>query len=528
MRCRFYIVFLLVLILPACTLTSPQEVTQPTATNSVPTPTVEQPTSTPGIPTASPNSPSSTPPAIASPTTAPTAPILPTQLASLAGSDSLGDPYYPELGNGGYDVVHYLIEMQVDVEDNVVTGTTTIAARATQNLSAFNLDFQGLGISSVTVDGAQARTASAGSELTITPTTAIANGTTFTTTIIYQGRPTPVLSPSVAEPLGWSHYQNGIYVASEPAGAAGWFPVNDHPRDKATYTFRITVAKPWVVAANGLLRDTIDNGAERTFVWESTRPMASYLATVNIADFVVTQEQGPDGIPIRNYFPRSIAAQATQVFAPTAAMLEYFQGLFGPYPFEAYGVVVPDQNLGFALETQTLSVFGRDIATAPPARVERIVAHELAHQWFGDSVSVYNWQDIWLNEGFATLGEWLWEEHSAGKAAAEETIRETYQEFVSQPEPPPASPPRTNLFNQSVYERGGLTLAALRLQVGDEQFFQILKTYAERYRYGNAATADFIAVAEEVTGSQLDDFFQGWLYESALPPIPALNLSEGP
>jgi aminopeptidase N len=315
------------------------------------------------------------------------------------------------------------------------------------------------------------------------------------------------------------------FVASEPAGAAGWFPVNDHPRDKATYTFRITVAKPWVVAANGLLSDTIDDGAERTFVWDSTRPMASYLATVNIGDFVMTEETGPGGLPIRNYFPRSIASTAAHVFAPTADMIGYFEGVFGPFPFEAYGVVVPDQELGFALETQTLSVFGRDIATARPEHMERIVAHELAHQWFGDSVSVYNWQDIWLAEGFATLGEWLWQEHTDGKTAADTTIRDTYQSFVNQPEPPPARPPRTDLFNQGVYGRGGLTLAALRLEVGDERFFQILRTYADRFRYGNATTADFIAVAEEVSATQLDAFFQGWLYDTDMPAIPALNLS---
>jgi aminopeptidase N len=253
--------------------------------------------------------------------------------------------------------------------------------------------------------------------------------------------------------------------------------------------------------------------------------MASYLATVNIGDFVRTDESGPRGLPIRNYFPRAIAGTAAPVFAPTAEMLDYFEGLFGPYPFEAYGVVVPDEELGFALETQTLSVFGRDIATARPDRAERIVAHELVHQWFGNSVSVYNWQDIWLNEGFATLGEWLWTEHTDGKTAADAAIRGTYESFLRRQAPPPGRPPADDLFNQSVYGRGGLTLVALRLHVGDEAFFNILRTYAGRFRYSNASTADFIAVAEEVTGSNLDALFQDWLYNQELPAIPALNLT---
>jgi aminopeptidase N len=437
----------------------------------------------------------------------------------------MGDPYYPGLGNSGYDVLHYRIALDVDVETNTVAGTTTIAARATQALSTFNLDFQGPAPVDVTVDGAASRTEANGGELTITPETPIQSGTVFSTTIAYKGTPASVRSPAVPTLQGWTRYENGIFVASEPAGASGWFPANDHPRDKAAFTFRITVDKPWVVAANGLLRETIDEGAERTFVWETTRPMASYLATVNIGDFVVTEERGPGGLPIRNYFSRAVADEATRVFAPTTAMIDYFDDIFGPYPFEAYGVVVADRELGFALETQTLSLFGRDLATADPERVEHIVAHELAHQWFGNSVSVETWQDIWLNEGFASLAEWLWQEHSDGRAAAEASIRGAYRFFANRALPPPGRPPRDDLFNQGVYGRGGLTLAALRLHIGDEHFFQTLRTYADRFRYGNATTADFVAVAEEISGAQLDAFFQGWLYETELPAIPALDLA---
>ena len=519
------ILLLLVVLLPACgqmtarveetsqptfpPTTQPRSTTAP-ATAVPPTSTVSQPTQTPA-----PATPSASATVPAPSATAP---------ADAITQDSLGDPYYPQLGNGGYDVAHYNIDLAVDVERNVVSGTTTIAARAIQDLPAFNLDWEGPEPSGVTVDGVPARTSIRNGELTIAPPAALPASTIFTTTVAYRGTPDLVGPPDVFTG-GWTHYEDGIYVTSEPFGASGWFPANDHPRDKATYTFRITVPEPWIVAANGLLRDTIDQGTTTTFVWETMRPMASYLATVNIGDFVIMEETGPGGLPVRNYFPRSIAQSAAPVFAPTVEMIGYFERLFGPYPFEAYGVVVPDQELGFALETQTLSVFGRDIATARPERVEGIVAHELAHQWFGNSVSVYNWEDIWLSEGFATLGEWLWLEHRGGKEAADEAIRATYAYFLRRSTPPPGRPPATDLFNQGVYGRGGLTLAALRLEVGDERFFQILRTYGERFRYGNASTADFVAVAEEVGGAELDTFFQGWLYETELPSIPALGLA---
>jgi aminopeptidase N len=394
--------------------------------------------------------------------------------------------------------------------------------QAISDLGAFNLDFQGFDIQSIVVADQPATYRRTAHELTITPAMPIRHVATFTTTIAYAGVPQTIIPEAVPIAIGWSRYADGVFVVSEPSGAAAWYPANDHPRDKATYTFRITVAKPYVVAANGLLRDTIDNGDTRTYIWLASDPLASYLATVNIGRFVGQIEQGPNGLPIRNFFPPDVAANARMVFAPTAAMIDYFDDLFGPYPFEAYGVAVADQDLGFALETQTLSVFGRDLAGAPPEQAESTVAHELAHQWFGDSVSVANWQDIWLNEGFATYAEWLWQEHDDGPQARDASVEQTYR-FV-EGAPPPGRPPPNNLFNGGVYGRGALTLHALRLRIGDEAFFDTLRSYTERYRYGNASSADFIAVAEEISGQDLDAFFDAWLYQAALPEIPELGL----
>lgn len=456
-------------------------------------------------------------PTLLLPTAAPATTAPPAELPPVA--DSLGDRYYPQLGNGGYDVQRYTLALAVDVAQNVITGTATVAARASQALAVFNLDFSGLELDAVEVDGAPAATQRAGQELTIVPALPLTAGALFTATLRYHGTPQPVLSQAIPEEVGWNQYARGIYVASEPEGAATWFPVNDHPLDKALYSVRVTVPKPYVVASNGLLRETIDNGATTTYVWETSHLMASYLATVNIAEYVVQREQGPNGLPIRNYVPPALAAESQAVFAPTAAMIDYFDDLFGPYPFEAYGVAVIDTPLGFALETQTMSIFGRDAVTAPPGRVAGTVAHELAHQWFGNSVSIASWQDIWLTEGFATYASWLWAEHAGAPGTTEQIAQQAYDALAQRPLPPPGTPPPSNLFNRSVYERGALTLHALRRQVGDEAFFGTLRAYTERYRYGNASTADFVAVAEEVSGQQLDALFDAWLYDEQLPAL---------
>ena len=436
---------------------------------------------------------------------------------------SLGDLYYPELGNGGYDAEHYALDLTVDMERNNISGTLTLDARATADLAVFNLDFLGFEIAEIRVDDQPATFTRADRELMITPAGPIRTDENFQVIVAYQGTPRPIVPEAVPLRMGWNRYEKGVYVVSEPEAAATWYPVNDHPLDKATYTFRITVPAPLVVAANGQLQETIDNGTTITYLWQTRDPLASYLATVNIGDFVTDITTGPDGLPIRNYSPTSLADQARQAFAPTAEMIEYFTTVFGPYPFEAYGGVVADTELGFALETQTLSVFGRDLVLAPPDLAETVVAHEIAHQWFGNSVSIEQWRDIWLTEGFATYGEWLWQEQTDGPDARDAQIEAAYAQ-LDQQLPPPGSPPPTDLFNQSIYVRGGLTLHALRVEVGDELFFDILQTYTERFRHGNATTAEFIAVAEEVSGKDLDTLFTEWLYEQPLPSISQLDL----
>lgn len=442
----------------------------------------------------------------------------------LAGSPGMGDSLYPGFGNGGYDAVSYTLDINIhDVKTSDLSAITTIDAVATQDLSQFNLDFAGFEITSLTVNGEMAEFERKGQELTIIPAQMLANGEAFTTTVEYQGIPTPMTSKVLPFPTGWIVYENGIFVLSEPDGSASFYPVNDHPLDKATYTIIVTVPKPYEVAANGVLGETKDNGETTTYSFTVRDPMASYLTTINVHDFNLETMESESGIPIRNYYAATLPDNINEPFERQGEMIDYFSELFGPYPFEVYGALVMDTEFGAALENQTMSIFGVDMVDLDDIEgTEAVVAHELAHQWFGDSVSVGDWSSIWLNEGFATYGEALWVEYDYGSEGLNEWVTDVYNEVKAYPDfyPPPGDPASNDLFNGGVYLRGGLTLHALRLEVGDDAFFEIIRTYYDRYKFGNAVTEDFIAVAEEISGKDLDDFFNAWLYDEELPDLP--------
>ena len=359
-----------------------------------------------------------------------------------------------------------------DVATSELDGLTRIAAQATQNLSSFNLDFIGFEITSIVVNGQPAEFTRRGQELTITPLTSLAQNEPFTVEVRYQGSPGEMNSTAIPIQTGWVTFDGGSFVLSEPDGAATFYPVNDHPLDKASYTFRVRVPEPFEVAANGILMETVDNGTTTTFLFEARDPMASYLATVNIDEFDIETSQAENGIPIRNYFPTGLSEDYRRPFERQDEMLVYFSDIFGPYPFEVYGALLIDKQFGAALETQTLSIFS--IAMLDPQQPqgsEEVVAHELAHQWFGDSVSVGDWSDIWLNESFATYSQVLWLEHTRGRNAVDERIREMYAVVLQNRESmsPPGKPPADGLFNLGVYYWGALSLHALRLEVGDER-----------------------------------------------------------
>ncbi len=315
-----------------------------------------------------------------------------------AGTSGVGDPYFPDAGNGGYDVGHYTLDLAWDPARQHLDGVTTIRAVATQALASFSLDLVGLDVTAVEVDGDPSRWERRGDhELVVTPRRALREDATFRTVVRYGGRPAAIAG---AEPIDPGFMTDGreVYVASEPNGAPTLFPSNDHPTDKATYEIRVTVPDTLDVAANGLLRETIpgEGAGTETWVFDSLDPMATYLVQVVVANLRFQDVEGPAGLPIRNAYDADLGGDVDANFAQQGEMIGFFDDLFGPYPFAIYGAVVVDEDLGFALETQTLSLFGSD------ALAEPVVAHELAHQWFGDDVSLGSWRDIWLNEGFAS------------------------------------------------------------------------------------------------------------------------------
>ncbi|MEE6305870.1 M1 family metallopeptidase [Plantactinospora veratri] len=434
------------------------------------------------------------------------------------GADGVGDDYFPTYGNAGYDVDRYEIKVRYDPKADQLSGTTTVSASATADLARFNLDLAGLTVRSVTVDGAPATSARQGNELVVTPAKGLPTGTRFSTVIAYDGKPAPLRNKDLGDG-GFLHTTDGAIALGQPESASTWFPVNDHPVDKATYSFEITVPKGLVAISNGTPGGSTVDAGWTTWKWSESTPMASYLSTLVIGRYRV-KTGTHKGRPLYTAVADSVRRGAADTaMASTTKVADYLETLFGPYPVEAYGgVVVADDRIRYALETQSRPVYA-SVFFGPNARNE-VVAHELAHQWFGNSVALKSWQDIWLNEGFATYAEWLWAERS-GRQRAQQAFDVRYQQMdKSVWQLPPGRPGAANIFSESVYQRGGMTLHALRVTIGDDAFFKLLRTWAAEKKDANASTEEFVAVAERVSGQQLDAFFDAWLYGKKRPARP--------
>jgi aminopeptidase N len=451
------------------------------------------------------------------------------------GAPSVGDTYTSADGNGGYDVQHYDLTLRIDPADRAkaLDGVAEITAKATQGMSRFDLDLAGLNVAGVNVDGAAAGHRQQGQELIVSPAKPLRRGATFTVVVRYSGTPTTIVDPVLGR-YGWIPTRDGVFIACQPSGAHTWFPANDHPSDKATFDFHVTVPGGLTAVANGEQTEgpapsggspetpqtrgpsqfaQVLSRADTTTSWRVAQPMATYLATVDVGRFDVRKGKTPGGLPILSAVDPSVATTSIDEFnAKNAEITDEWVKLFGPFPFGSTGGIVDNADVNFALETQNRPVYGGFGAQ------ESIVAHELAHQWFGDSVSVTRWKDIWLNEGFATYAEWIWDERSGGQTVQQQ-FDSRYQQADNREiwDVPPGNPGRGQMFGRSVYDRGGMTLHALRRKVGDATFFHILRTWAQEHKYGNATTPQFIALAERVSGKRLDDFFQAWLYDRGRP-----------
>lgn len=435
------------------------------------------------------------------------------------------DPYFPDHGDTRYQIRRYELDLDYRPLANRLSGSARLSALAgPAPLAEISLDLAPFRIHRVLVDSRTARYTHRAGKLRIRPAQALAPGTAFTVEVRYTGNPTPVRSPWGG--LGWEELTDGALVASQPVGAPSWYPCNDRPADKASYRVSITTPSPYTAVVGGRLLTRTTRASSTTWVYEQPAPTSTYLVTVSLGKYTAVPLTAParadarhTPVPQTAYLPARLLPQFTHDFARQTDMMQFFEELFGGYPFGEYAVVIADEELAIPVEAQGIATFGTNHLDGARTS-ERLIAHELAHQWFGNSVSVTDWQHIWLNEGFAKYAEWLWSEQSGGTtaaahaAAAHHTLAALPQDLFL------ADPGKQLMFDDRLYERGGLTVHALRCALGEDAFFPMLKDWTESHRHGTVNTTDFTAHAQRYTTAPLDGLFDAWLREPSLPPLP--------
>ncbi|WP_024792849.1 M1 family metallopeptidase [Tomitella biformata] len=425
------------------------------------------------------------------------------------------DPYAPGHGHTDYRVTRYDLELEYKVASNRLAGQAVITAVAAVDLTKLTLDLApSMGVARVSVNEARAvKFSHRRRRLSITLPRPAPVGSALRITVRYSGSPAPLAGPWGE--AGFEELTEGALVAAQPTGAPSWFPCNDHPGDKASYRISIAAESQYLALANGELVSRRARAGHTTWVYEQAAPMATYLATLQIGRYELLEQ--PAQVPIRAAIPPARRADFAHDFARQPQMMAVFEELFGPYPFPSYTVVVTEDELEIPVEAQAMSIFGANHCDGTNPE-ERLVAHELAHQWFGNSLGLRRWRDIWLNEGFACYAEWLWSERSGGPsaaalaAAAHAMLAALPQDLL------PVDPGPDLMFDDRLYKRGALVLHALRGALGDEKFFALLREWTRRHRHCTVETADFLEIAASFSAVPLQPLWTDWLLSPALPP----------
>jgi aminopeptidase N len=433
----------------------------------------------------------------------------------ILGSDPGVDSYVPGHGDSGYDALHYDLALEYDVEGNRLAGTARIDCVARADLEEFGFDLHGLDVSKVTLDGKTVKHRTRRNKVTLRPNNPIAADQTFAVRLRYAGHPKPVRTRRLGT-AGWEELTDGSIVAAQPHGAPSWFPCNDRPSNKATYRINVTAPTDYRVVANGRAARGRRRSGAVTWRFDQDEPMATYLATVHIGRYEVRAMSA--SVPTSVVMPRRLLRQYAEIFGRQPEMLDTFTRLFGPYPFPAYTVVVTDDDLEMPLEAQGLSTFGANFLK-PGWDAERLVAHELSHQWFGNSLTLATWKDIWLHEGFACYAEWLWSEDSGGRSADQHAIDHHARLASSKQDLVLSDPGPDLMFDDRVYKRGALLLHTLRRTLGDESFFGILRNWTQRHAHSTVTTDDFRRHVGAATTFRLTELFDSWLNTEALPQL---------
>ncbi len=440
---------------------------------------------------------------------------------AVDGASGIGDPYWPLDGNGGIDVASYRISNRYGFATGRLSGRTRIRLTATSDLSSFSLDFL-LRVSKVKVDGTRARftKTDGGHELRITPARPLAAGSRHTVVVTYADRPAKY---SYAGDSNWLATRSEVVTMNEPHMAPWWFPANDHPLDKAIVDVRIRVPRGREVISNGELKGRKVGKRSTMWHWRADEPMVPYLAFFAAGDFTIAEgiHRGlPWLVAVSQRLDRIDQQASMRLMKKTPVVVAGLEKDLGAYPFSVVGGLTTSLNVGFALENQT-----RPTYPAVGGGYTSLVVHELAHQWFGDDIAVQRWRDIWLNEGFATFMEWRWTENHGGRTG--DAFLRSYHTNVAASSDfwkvTIADPGAAKVFDSAVYDRGAMTLQALRNRVGERDFWRILRTWIREQRGGNATSEEFEEVAARVSGEDLGSFFSAWIRTPSKPATTADN-----
>jgi aminopeptidase N len=443
--------------------------------------------------------------------------LAPTTLAPVAASTSMGDSLFPELGSSDLDVQSYDVRLAYDVPTATIDGAVTVTTLVRRPLAVLALDASELVVESVAVDGAPATFEHRDPELLVRPATPVSPGSPVVVEIAYRDdrHGAPV---GFGLGAGWYPVFGGSYVLNEPDGGRRWLPSNDHPADKATWRFELTTAGGTTAVANGHLVEQRPGPGTTTWVWEQRQPMATYLVQLLVGDYEVIDGGTYGALPLTHVALREDVARMQPYFDLTDDQLAFFEPLFGPYPLDQYGLAFAPSGGGLAMEMQGRSMFSRDdFPGGHDARTHMFLAHELAHQWFGDAVTPADWSDLWLNESLATYGDWLWLDHVGLKPL--EDVAARMLAVRQQPGTDSTGEPAVdNLFGFERYDGGAVVVHALRRELGEDAFFALLQRWVADNWGTSRTTEDFVALAEEVSGRDLTAFVDTWLHAVALPP----------
>ncbi|MGQ4334672.1 M1 family metallopeptidase [Streptomyces hayashii] len=450
-------------------------------------------------------------------------------VAASAPADPLGigDRLFPHLGNPGYDVASYDLSFTYSgVNSEPLRAVTTIDAWTTAALDRINLDFAHGKVDSVEVDGRPAAFADAGDDLVVTPASSLPPGSWVRITVRHTSDPVSADDRDG----GWVRTADGLAMANQADAAHLVFPCNDHPSDKAMFTIRVTAPNGYTAVAGGLPAGVERVGAATTWTYRTQHPMATELAQVSIGRSTVVRREGPHALPLRDVVPTKDREALEPWLKKTPEQIAWMESKVGPYPFETYGLFMADASTGYELETQTLSLFEKDLFTEPGYPkwyVESIMVHELSHQWFGDSVSPRSWSDLWLNEGHATWYEALYAQEKAGRTLearmkAAYGASDRWRAAGGPPALPKAPHPgqKISIFRPNVYDGAALVLYALRQEIGSPAFERLERAWVHNHRDSTATTADFERLAEGISGRELSGFFKDWLYGEKTPAMP--------